>query len=237
MNVASVMAHQDDELVCLGTMLKMLERGDRLHFICVTDGSGGMAHAPEMTRQEAAAIRHSEMRALADALSATYVCLGEHDEFLYDTPDVRLRLLEAMRAAEADVVFTHHNRDYNLDHVTVNQLVQQCAIHMPLPMIKTDSAPTRHTPAVFVVEPMGAFEFEPTHWVDISNQIERKLKLAMCHRSQDKAFRAAFGPEKGLDQWILSMSQARGQQAGVAHAEAFRPMLVRGLVKPYQVLP
>lgn len=79
-NVVSVMAHQDDELVCLDTMLKMLERGDRLHFICVTDCSGGMAHAPEMTLQEAAAVRDLEMRALADALGATCICLGEHDE-------------------------------------------------------------------------------------------------------------------------------------------------------------
>ena len=38
MNVVSVMAHQDDELMCLGTMLKMKARGDSLHFICLTGG-------------------------------------------------------------------------------------------------------------------------------------------------------------------------------------------------------
>src|SRR5208283_3980972 len=47
MNVLSVMAHQDDELVCLGTMLKMRDRGDRLHFICLTDGSLGISGKPD----------------------------------------------------------------------------------------------------------------------------------------------------------------------------------------------
>ena len=63
MNVVSVMAHQDDELVCLGTMLKMQARGDALHFICLTDGCGGMVQAPEMTRGEAAAVRDRESTA------------------------------------------------------------------------------------------------------------------------------------------------------------------------------
>src|SRR5512142_193161 len=98
MNVVSVMAHQDDELMCLGTMLKMQARGDALHFVCVTDGSCGMAHAPAMSREEAAAVRDCEMRDLARQVSATYCCLGEPDEFLYDRPDVRTRLIGAIRA-------------------------------------------------------------------------------------------------------------------------------------------
>lgn len=235
MNVISVMAHQDDELMCLGTMLKMQERGDALHFICVTDGSGGMVHAPDMPRAEAAAIRDREMSALAAKLGATYQCLGEHDEYLYDTPDVRLRLVNALRVCRADVVFTHHDPDYNLDHTTVNHLVRQCAMHMPFPMTRTDASPTESSPAVFLVEPSGGFEFEPSHWVDITGQIERKRKLARCHKSQDDAFREAFG--WGLDEWITRASARRGDQACVAHAEAFRPMLSRGLVKAWPVLP
>lgn len=35
MNVVSVMAHQDDELMCLGTMIKMKKQGYKLHFICL----------------------------------------------------------------------------------------------------------------------------------------------------------------------------------------------------------
>jgi LmbE family N-acetylglucosaminyl deacetylase len=234
-NVASVMAHQDDELVCLGTMLKMQQRGDSLHFICLTDGSGGMVHAPHMTREEAAAVRDREMRDVAAQLGADYTCLGERDEYLYDTPSVRDRLIGAIRATRADVIFTHFSPDYNVDHMTVNLLVRQCALQAPLPMIRTQAPPLPSPPAVFLVEPSGGFEFEPTHYVDITDLIERKRELALCHKSQEEALRAGLG--KGLDDWILGHSRYRGSQAGVTHAEGFRPMLSRGLVKAHPILP
>jgi LmbE family N-acetylglucosaminyl deacetylase len=235
MNVVSVMAHQDDELPCLGTMLRMLDRGDALHFVCVTDGSCGMVQAPEMPRDEAAAVRDREMRDLAREVGATYACLGQRDEYLYDTPSVRDRLIGAIRAARADVVFTHFSPDYNLDHMTVHLLVRHGAMQAPLPMIQTPAPPLAAPPAVFLVEPSGGFEFEPTHYVDITAQVERKRRLALCHKSQDVAFRAALG--SGLDAWITEASRRRGAQAGVPHAEAFRPMLSRGLIKPFPILP
>lgn len=235
MNVVSVMAHQDDELMCLGTMLTMQARGDALHFICVTDGSGGMAQAPDMPRVEAAAVREREMHDLTTRLGATYQCLGEQDEYLYDTPDVRLRLVNAIRAVRADVIFTHFNPDYNVDHNTVTELVRQCAMHAPFPMTHTAEPPLDATPAVFLVEPSSGFGFEPTHYVDITPVIERKRELARCHISQDDAFHVALN--KGLDDWILENTRYRGAQSGVEHAEAFRPLCARGLVKAYAILP
>lgn len=235
MNVVSVMAHQDDELVCLGAMLRMQQRGDQLHFICATDGSGGMAQAPEMSRQEAAAIRDRGMRDLARQLGASYTCLGERDEYLYDTPELRDLLINAIRACRADVIFTHFSPDYNLDHMTVSSLVRQCAMQAPFPMIPTPAAPLAAAPAVFLVEPSGGFEFDPTHYVDITDVVERKTELARCHRSQEEALRAALG--EGIDDWILGTSRYRGSQVGVEHAEGFRPMLSRGFVKAYSILP
>lgn len=237
MHVVSVMAHQDDELMCLGTMIKMKKLGNSLAFICLTDGSMGMVQCPDMTRDEAAQVRKREMSNLATQLEASYICLGLPDEFLFDGPEVRIALIDALRKVHADLVFTHFSSDYNLDHMTTCSLVRQCAMQMPLPMIKTGSPPTETTPAVFLVEPSGGFEFEPTHWVDITNEIDEKMRLAQCHQSQDDAFIAAFGPECGLANWIKDAAAKRGRQCAIPYAEAFRPMLSRGLVKPYALLP
>ena len=66
MNITAIMAHQDDELMCLGTMLKMKKAGHNLAFICLTDGAAGMAHThsagkaggePEATLMRAGASR------------------------------------------------------------------------------------------------------------------------------------------------------------------------------------
>ncbi|MCL2158804.1 MAG: PIG-L family deacetylase [Oscillospiraceae bacterium] len=237
MNIASIMAHQDDELMCLGTMLKMQKSGGELAFVCLTDGAAGMAHMPEMPPQEAADIRDTEMKSLASDIGAAYICLKRPDEYLYDTPELRLELIEAIRQVGAELIFTHNVLDYNLDHMTTCSLVRQCAMQSALPIQKTKSAPLIVPPAVFMVEPSGGFEFEPSHWVDITDEMVEKMRLAKYHKSQDEAFIAAFGEGKGIDDWTAQTSKRRGDQCGVQYAEAFLPMRARGLVKAHSVLP
>lgn len=237
MNVVSVMAHQDDELMCLGTMIKMKKMGHNLHFICLTDGCMGMVHQPEITFEEAARVRCEEMSALTAQLNAQYICLGVKDEFLFDGEEIRIALINALRKTKADVIFTHFTSDYNLDHTTTSSLVKQCAMQMPFSMIKTQAAPTSSTPAVFMIEPSRGFEFEPSHWVDVSDVIAEKIRLSEFHKSQNDAFIAAFGEGNGIDQWVMKATSKRGEQCDVEYAEAFKPMLSRGFVKGFSILP
>jgi LmbE family N-acetylglucosaminyl deacetylase len=235
MNVVSIMAHQDDEMRCLGTMLKCRLRGDRLSFITLTDGSKGMVQDPGLSRQQASAIRQREMDALTDAAGAIYLNLAEPDEFLYDTPDVRLKLIEAIRQTGAELIFTHYHEDYNLDHVTVNRLVRHCAMQACLPVLPTASPPLKNHPAVFLCEPFGAFDFTPTHYVDIGAVRSEKARLLRCHASQEEAMQAAVG--SGLEALCARLEAHRGDLSGCEWAEAFLPMQGRGTIKSYAVLP
>ena len=234
MNIVSIMAHQDDEMYCLGTMLRCRARGDRLHFITLTDGSKGFVQSPEILRPDAAAIRHREMSALAAAAGATFTNLHEPDEFLYDTPDLRLRLIEAIRATKADVLFTHYAVDYNLDHLTTNNLVRHCAMQACLPVLPTASDSLRAHPAVFLIEPHGPIDFAPTHYVDISSVVDEKSRLLALHDSQEQAFKSIG---TGLGEFVRIASRFRGEKVGCTHAEAFVSMQARGAVKPFPVLP
>ena len=235
MNVVSIMAHQDDEMRCLGAMLKCRARGDRLLFITLTDGSKGFVQQPGIARAEAAAIRHAEMSALAASAGAEYRSLGEPDEFLYDTPTVRMALIEAIRHTRADLVFTHYEQDYNLDHIATHALVRHCAMQACLPVLPTASTPLPAHPAVFVVEPHGPFQFPASHYVDISAHQDEKIALLLNHRSQETAMQQALG--SGLAGLCERLAAYRGEQVGCRHAECFAPMQARGAVKPYSVLP
>jgi LmbE family N-acetylglucosaminyl deacetylase len=237
MNVVSIMSHQDDEMRCLGTLLKCRARGDRLCLIVLTDGSKGLVQRPHTPREEAAHIRHEEMSALAADLEAEYICLGEPDEFLYDTPEVRMRLIEAIRRSGADLVFTHNEQDYNLDHTTTSALALHCTMQSCLPVLATETAPLKAHPAVFTVQPHGTFEFTPTHFVDISDYEQEKVRLLSHHRSQEEAMRATPGVAAGFEELCRRTDAYWGGQAGCAFAEAFLPMRSRGSVKPYPVLP
>jgi len=236
-NVVSIMAHQDDEMRCLGTMLKCRARGDRLWFVTLTDGSKGFVQRPHISRDEAARIRHEEMSALAAELDAGYINLREPDEFLYDSPDVRMKLIDAIRRTGAHLVFTHFERDYNADHIVTASLVRHCALQSCLPVLPTSAPPLPEHPAIFMVEPHGPFEFNPTHFVDISDYEEQKVRLLGCHRSQEEAMRATVGVEAGFEELCRRPDSYWGEQAGCAFAEAFVPMRARGAIKPYNVLP
>jgi LmbE family N-acetylglucosaminyl deacetylase len=235
MNIVSIMAHQDDEMHCLGTMLKARAQGDRLFFVTVTDGAKGFVQQPDIDPEEAARIRHAEMSELARRLDAVYLNLREPDEFLYDTPQVRMSLIEAIRRTQADLIFTHYHEDYNLDHTTVSSLVRHCAMQSCLPVLPTESMPLEAHPAIFLVAPHGPFEFPATHFVDVSDYETDKIALLSLHRSQETAMQQAVGA--GFDRLCRRSDAYWGQQVGCEYAEAFTPMRARGAVKPYGVLP
>ena len=235
MNVVSIMAHQDDEMRCLGTLLKCRARGDRLFFITLTDGAKGFVQNPGIDPAEAGRIRHAEMTAVAQAARGAYVNLWEKDEFLYDTPEVRMKLIEAIRVARADLLFTHYHEDYNLDHTTTHSLVRHCAMQSCLPVLPTASPPLPRHPAVFLVPPHGPFLFPASHFVDIGEFEKEKVRILQLHRSQEEAMRLAVG--EGFEELCRRPDAYWGEQAGCPFAECFAPMRARGAIKPYNVLP
>jgi LmbE family N-acetylglucosaminyl deacetylase len=235
MRIVSIMAHQDDEMQCLGTLLKCRARGDDIAFVTLTDGSKGFVQQPDIEQGTAARIRDAEMHDLASRLGATYLNLREPDEFLYDTPDVRMKLIEAIRATGAELIFTHYHEDYNLDHTTVTSLVRHCAMQACLPVLPTPSPPLPEHPAVFMVAPHGPVVFPASHFVDISNFEDEKVALLASHDSQETAMQQAVGA--GFDRLCRRLDGYWGQAVGCDYAEGFVPMRGRGAIKPHNVLP
>lgn len=220
---------------CLGTMLKCRARGDALHFIALTDGSSGVLRDPYPSRKTAAGIRRGEMTRLARAAGATYQCIGERDAFLYDTPAVRMKLMEAIRKTRADVIFTHYHEDYNEDHVATHRLVRHCCMAGSLPLLPTKSPCLKAHPAIFCVEPHGPIAFAPTHFVDIGEYEEEKVRLLKLHDSQESAMQQALGA--GFEKLSRRPDAYWGEKSGCEFAEAFVPMAARGAIKPFAVLP
>jgi len=229
------MAHQDDEMRCLGTMLRCAGRGDRLAFVTLTDGARGFVQQPAIDPAEARRIRDREMGSLAESVDATYINLGHPDEFLLDSAQVRLDLIEAIRRCGAELIFTHYSEDYNRDHEITTSLVRHCAMQACLPVIATSSPPLAAHPAVFMTAPHGPVVFPASHFVDITDVWARKVELLKQHVSQEEAMQLAVG--SGLEELCRRTDAYWGDQVGCGYAEPFVPMRGRGAVKPYPVLP
>jgi LmbE family N-acetylglucosaminyl deacetylase len=236
MNIAFIGAHQDDEMFCLGTLLRYRERGDRLFLICATNGDKGMSDDPSVPYVECARIRDREMRAVAGALKAEYACLNEPDEALFDTWDTRLKMIEAIRRFRLDLVFTHYTQDYNLDHVATSQLVFQATMLSQIASIQTDSPALPKVPPIYYVDPGPGYGFEATHFVGIDAvTVDEMMRIMSLHESQMALSKRVLGTD--YRDRIKQRLEAAGQRVGVTYAEAFRPCLASRRTPLANLLP
>lgn len=106
MKIACFVAHRDDEMGYLGTLLKYRRTGHDITFVTATNGDKGMSWNPDIPLAEAAAIRDREMRAVAAELDATNHCPGVPDELLFEDADLRLRAVDVLREIAPDLIFT-----------------------------------------------------------------------------------------------------------------------------------
>lgn len=236
MNIVHVGAHQDDEGRALGTLLKyQLQGSHNLTFICTTNGDKGFSFDSETPYEVVAATRDREMRAVAAAVGAGYICLGAPDEYLYDSKEMRLKLIDALRACKADLIFTDWTNEYNADHSITAALVLQCALLTIIASIKTVHAALAVTPKIFHCDPGPGFGFEGTHFVELSEEIvNEKVRITNLHESQMAVARLIGGDfAEGLRQHCREV----GARVGVPYAEAFRPCLASRRTPLANMLP
>jgi LmbE family N-acetylglucosaminyl deacetylase len=237
MTVVCVAAHQDDEMGCLGTLVRLRrERGARVAFVVLTNGDKGMSWSPEVPLADAARTREREMRAVAAELDAPYVCLEEEDEFLLDSTDLRLRLVEALRSLGADLVFTHWLEDYNHDHVVTARVTCHAALLTEIASVATASRALTRAPAIFHMDPGAGYGFEATHFVPLESDVaEEKARILRLHASQMEVMRELRG--RDYADLALDANRQQGARVMAEYAEAFRPCLMERRIPLPGMLP
>jgi len=237
MRLATVGAHQDDmEVWALGTVLRYLQRGDleALTVICLTNGDKGSATPVEA--EAYAATRAAEATAVATALGGEYVGLGVEDEYLFDTKEIREKLVRALRVARPDVILCPSIDDLNnTDHATAGKIAIQVALLAQVGTICPDVEPLPIAPAVYEWEPSIGLGFVPELYVDTTSVHARKLELLNLHTSQVKANEDLYAA--GLLEIAEVVGRFRGLQCGVGYAEGFRAVKSWPRTKPGSLLP
>ncbi|WP_433304208.1 PIG-L deacetylase family protein [Actinoplanes sp. CA-030573] len=235
MNVVCVFAHQDDEMRCLGTLLRMREAGHSIAFVCVTRGDKGLAFDPGIDHDTAAAIRDEEMRAVGDAFGASYRCLQREDGFLAEDSDLRRELVVTLRELRAELVFTHWVRDYNSDHVVTASAVTDAALFTTIASIEPHTPALPSVPRLYYTHPGEGYDFEPTHFVELAaRHREVKTELIRLHRSQMDVMRRMRGHDYADE--MADEEKRLGARLMTDYVEAFRPCLAeRRIPWPYDL--
>jgi LmbE family N-acetylglucosaminyl deacetylase len=235
MNILSVVAHPDDnEILCAGTLARYKALGHAVTIAVFTDGSMGDAVIEPDTLR---AIREKEARAAAAIIGADFIWGGVMDEHVFPDAKQRIRMIDILREADPDVIFTHSPTDYHPDHRYVSQLVFDAYFQKGLPHIPDQQMPAcRFGEAqVYYMDNLAGIGFTPTEYVDISDVFELKKQMLSCHKSQFEAMKDLA--DTNLLDMIEVQARFRGMAAGCRYAEAFTRLdaFQRGLTS--RVLP
>jgi len=233
MRILAVGAHPDDlEILCGGTLALYDRLGHHVTMAVLTNGNVGH---PEIELDEMARIRKSEFEAAAALINAETIWMDVDDELSVVDLNARLKMVDVIRQAQPDVILTHNPDDYHVDHRNTSQLVFEAAPLSCVYRLKTKEPPITKQALIYYFDTLGAVNFLPTEYVDISSVIELKKKMVYCHKSQLEWMKTATG--FGMDDVTEHVSRVRGFAAGVPHAEGFRRLEAwyRGTTK--RVLP
>lgn len=216
--VLAVVAHPDDaELLCAGTLARALRDGAEIGVCVMCRGDKGQAGK---VVANLTAVRQKEM-ARAAKLAGAKLYLGNHpDGTLEDRTTMRLKLTEIYRQFRPTLVLAHSPEDYHPDHRAAGVLAEVSSWFCASRGQKTRSQAMEAAPALWWMDTLNMSGFEPGFYVDISEFVELKMKMLACHASQlQRGMDKDFSPPAEL---MRLQFQARGMQAGVAAAEAFR---------------
>ncbi|HEY8783007.1 MAG TPA: bacillithiol biosynthesis deacetylase BshB1 [Mucilaginibacter sp.] len=123
--------HPDDaELGCAGTILKHIASGKKVGIADLTHGELGTRGSAEIREQEAA----SSAKILGLSVREN---IGIPDGFFQNTPEYQLKVIEAIRKYQPEIIITNAHHDRHPDHGRASELVEASAFLSGLIKIET----------------------------------------------------------------------------------------------------
>lgn len=231
-------AHPDDAEAWNAGVLKLLK--DKGYRIVIATMTGGDLGGCNMNMQETALVRYEEAKKAAAVLEADYFTLGGTDGFLFDTRELRLKVISLIRQVKAGVIFTHLPTDYHSDHRTTANIVEVAAMVSSLDTVPVNEKPVKITPLLYhtspltLSDPLGSQIVPPHFYVDVTTVIETKKKMLGCHISQIDLMKHMHKMDDFFG-FVLEGNKTYGKMVGVEYAEVYWQHLGGGFQKEKQV--
>jgi bacillithiol biosynthesis deacetylase BshB1 len=217
LDLLAIFAHPDDaELLAGGSLARSVDRGERVGILDLTAGEMGSRGTAEIRAREAAAA--AEVLGVALRRNA-----GFPDAGLHDSHDSRRRLAGIIRELRPSVVVTHWMEGRHPDHVAAARLVLSASFFAGLK--KFDAAGEAFRPKKVVHATLYREDTpNPSFVVDVTDQMDRKLRALACYGSQFEGVKAA-GEMMGGNRPFADQVQAHlaywGARIRVAYGEPF----------------
>ena len=234
MNVLAITCHPDDiEINCAGTLAKCVKRGDKVTVCHVANGNlGHEIIAPDELR----IMRANEAKNAGALAGIEVITCDIGDVMVHEgSKEQRDKVVDVIRKVDPDFIITHAPNDYMPDHVAVSRLVFDASFAASVPHYETEEKKSAKVTPIFYMDNLAGLGFQPTEFVDISEEIDLKLQMLECHISQLKWMR----DHDNIDfaEFVKTCARYRGLQCNSMYAEAFSQCLVYPKILPKRFLP
>ncbi len=229
-------AHPDDaELACSGTILKYTSEGKKVGVVDLTQGELGTRGSAELRAEEATA--SAEILGLAIREN-----LGLRDGFFLNDEVNRLKVIEAIRKYQPEIVLANAYSDRHPDHGRASELINDAVFLSGLTKIETqlDGRGQKPWRPRLLLHYIQDRYIQPDILIDITPYWEQKLASIRAFRSQ------FFDPKsKEPDTYIsspdfLNALEARCREFGksiqVTYAEGFTSKKLLGVKSLFDLL-
>ncbi len=220
-DILAIGAHPDDvEIAAAGTLMKHIALGKTVAILDLSAGELGSRGTPDRRAEEAKTA--SEMMGISDRVN-----LNLGDGFFSDSKENKLLIIEQIRQFQPDVILTTATSDRHPDHGKASKLTKEACFLSGLLKIETQVGGVlqeKWRPKA-VYSYIQDYYHDPTFVIDISDQIDKKIEVLKCFKSQffDPSSSEPKTPISGEDffDFLKGRWAEYGRLIGVAHAEGF----------------
>lgn len=220
-DILAVGAHPDDvELGCGGTLIRQQQMGDSFAIIDLTLG--------EMGTRGTVQGRLTEAEGAAEIMGAVArENLAMEDGWIRADKESKLKLIAMIRKYRPDIIIATAERDRHPDHGNASRLIEEAAFLAGLSKVTTEMngvAQEAWRPRLVLHYIQDRF-IEPDIIVDITDQMDLKMKAIKAHKSQfydpNSDEPDTYIASKGFLDNIPARAMEHGRPCGFTYGEAF----------------
>jgi LmbE family N-acetylglucosaminyl deacetylase len=210
-----ISAHPDDEtLGAGGTLLKHKENGDEIHWLIATNIFENQGFSKERIQARQVEIEKvAKHLCIKGVFKLDYPTMSLSSSSLINlVPEISKIFMEV----KPEVIYTLNRSDAHSDHRYLSDAVMACTKSFRYPFIKKVLmyeciSETEFAPAFFEKV------FIPNYFVDITDFIDKKLKIMRIFESE-----LSDPPFPRSEENIKALARFRGSSVGCHYAEAFQ---------------
>jgi bacillithiol biosynthesis deacetylase BshB1 len=226
-DLLAIAAHRDDvEQTCGGVLIRMAERGYRTGVLDLTAGEMG-------TRGDAATRAREAEEAGREMLLSSRHNVGLPDARLEPTLDAKLAVAAKIRELRPRAVILPYWEARHPDHVRASELGYEACFLAGLKKLELVGRP--HRPRKILYASLYA-DVRPSFVVDITQQLERRLRALFCYRSQyddQQEGDTLFPRHEEIAERLRAVARYYGMLIGVRYGE---PYVIREMMAVEDVM-